>query len=163
MTQKFTRIDFVSLPVGSEAIPPKGSEYHRAIHLPDPDHDGDPWVLLRGEGALTVADRVPTQYLVTAGFAPAERLGMVFESAGPEPDTEDIRTLVSVEFPIHTGAYAWALASQLPSLVSDGEVLRTLLTRGDRSVEDLLEDRGDVDELATCHPAGKGLHPADER
>ena len=174
MTLKFALNDFASLPPGSEAVPPEDSEYHRAIRLPDPEHDSEPWVLLRGEGPTTVADRVGDSYLVVSGFAPAEQIGMTLGTESPEPGEDRVRVRVSIDFPRHTGAYAWAVASRFPELLSDEEVLSELFCRGDHSVEALLgddlirrilgeddldADDLDADDLARAierHPAGKG-------
>lgn len=136
---RFSLIDFTSAPVGAEAVPPEDSEYHRAIHLPvEDDDETPPWVLLRGEGKTVVADRVAPEYLVVNGFAPAEILGMNF-GALPVVDGGDlIRVRVAVEFPRHTGVYAWSVASNFSELVSDEEVLHELLRRGDRSVESIV-------------------------
>lgn len=132
---RFTLIDFTSTPVGGEAIPPEDSEYHRAIHLPAEDDETPPWVLLRGEGATVVADRVAPQYLVVNGFEPAERLVMDFAQDLSVADAEEdrVRVRVSVDFPRHSGVYAWALASTFPDRVSTAATLRELLRRGDHS------------------------------
>ena len=161
---RFTLIDFTSAPVGSEAVPPEDSEYHRAIHLPAEDDETPPWVLLRGTGATVVADRVNPQYLVVSGFPPAESLGMNFEAPPIVTGGDPIRVRVSVDFPRHSGVYAWALASKFPEMVSDGAVLHELLRRGDRSAEELLSgaDDLDLDQAVARHPAGKALRPEDD-
>lgn len=140
MNPKYSLIDFTSTPVGGEAIPPEDSEYHRALHLPSPEHEDEPWVLLRGEGPTTVADRVNHQYLVVAGFAPAEQLTMNFEAATDRPGGEKIRVRVSVDFALHTGLYAWPLAAELSNLVPAEDVFHELVRRGDRSAEALLAE-----------------------
>ena len=160
---RFTLIDFTSAPVGSEAVPPEDSEYHRAIHLPDEEDDTTPpWVLLRGMGTTVVADRVNPQYLVANGFAPAESLGMNFEAPPIVAGDDPVRVRVVVDFPRHTGVYAWALASKLTEMVSDGDVLHELLRRGDRSAEELLSGADDLDRAVARHPAGKALRSEDD-
>lgn len=140
MTTKFTLIDFTSMPPGGEAIPPEDSEYNRAIHIPTEADDAHPWALFRGEGRAAVIDWVDAQYLVVSGFAPAERLGMNIEAPPIDPGTEKIRVRVSVDFPIHTGVYSWAVASQFPEIVTPEDALHELLRRGDRSVEALFAE-----------------------
>lgn len=139
MSTKHTLIDFTSMPPGGEAIPPEDSEYNRAIHIPTEAsaENERSWALFRGEGRAAVVDWVNAQYLVVAGFAPAERLGMNIEAPAVDPGVDKIRVRVSVDFPIHTGVYAWAVASQFPEIVSPEDALHELLRRGDRSVEAL--------------------------
>src|SRR5699024_2627318 len=92
---------------------------------------------------------------------PAESLGMNFEAPPIVTGGDPIRVRVSVDFPRHSGVYAWALASKLTEMVSDGDVLHELLRRGDRSAEELLSGADDLDRSIARHPAGKArpLHP----
>ena len=132
--------DFTSIPAGGEALPPEGSEYNRAIHLPGDTRDTPrPWALVRGEGPHAVVDWVDANYLLVSGFAPEDRLGMTF--MGPRPETEGgepITVRIAVNYPPDEGVSAWSVAREFPNLVGDADVLHRLVQLKDRSALALL-------------------------
>lgn len=138
MTQ-YTLADFNAIPAGGEALPPEGSDYTRAIHLPADSVDHYPWALVRGEGLGAVVDRVAATYLVVSGFTPADRLGMTL--AGPKPggeDDEQLTVRVVVEYPLNEGVAAWAVAKSMPDIVSDEDAFHRLIQMGDQSAAKIL-------------------------
>lgn len=154
---KHTLSDFTSIPVGGEAIPPEGSDYARAIHLPRDENDSCPWVLLRGEGEGSDLTFVAPTYLVASGFTPADSLGMSFRPSGPGTGGEEVPVRVTVDFPAGEGVIAWALLTQVGDIVSTGEAMMELIRKGDASALYLAEtaELDELDRAVARHPAGK--------
>lgn len=155
---------FTSLPAGAEALPPKDSDYTRAIHLPFPERGDTDWCLLRRSS--DVMEWTTAGYLLAAGWTPADRMGMEFAFEPPEPGLHPLNVRVSVDFTDGQGLYAWSVATSLDDLVPVGDVLDELVAHGDgsalRFVGRVHLDSPEVDESVARHPAGKGLHPEDD-
>src|SRR5699024_5539515 len=130
---RYSLSDFTSIPIGGEAIPPEGSDYARAMHLPRDEDDSCPWALLRGAGEGADLTFVAPTYLVVSGFAPADTPGMSFRPTDPETDGEEVPVRVTVSFPAGEGVIAWALLTQVGDIVSTGEAMTELIRRGDAS------------------------------
>lgn len=130
---RYSLSDFTSIPVGGEAIPPEGSDYARAIHVPRGEDDSYPWALLRGAGEGADLTFVTPTYLVESGFAPADTLGMNFRPSDPETGGEEVPVRVTVDFPAGEGVIAWALLTQVGDLVSTGDAMMELIRKGDAS------------------------------
>lgn len=132
--------DFTSIPLGGEAIPPEGSDYIRAIHLPSDADDHYPWFLIRGEGPGAVVDRVAATYLLASGFIPADSLGLSFRPSDPETTFgEEVPVRVSVGYPVGEGVIAWALLTQVGDIVPTSDAMGELLRKGDASALRLTE------------------------
>lgn len=144
---KYTLADFNAIPIGGEAIPPEGSDYHRAIHLPRDPEDHYRWALIRGEGATADVTMVGATYLVVSGFTPADSLGMSFRPSDPEAGGEEVPVRVVVSYPSGEGVIAWALLTQVGDIVSTGDAMTELLLKGDASARRL---------AAQAHLDGKG-------